>query len=724
MYYLLNNKYQFEYLSDEKILILSEDENHLVQNSNYVNLLRLLADGKCSKVEMLSRLSKVLNSEKLNKILNELEIRKLIVQESEISDQYLKIKSLCNESFSILSFTDLDLDPLFLALNEFNFNIVEDGSFCIVIVDDYLDNRLMKFCEESRNLNRTWMLMKPKGKCLWIGPIFNNFDSADFDWNLIATRIKENSHSKVDLLGFNSDKLALKTLPQISTNISIACNIVANELARWFLTKNSALTDSILTYDSTTLTTKFHQISPHLRSLEQGAAKPLPMIALKSSEKLFFDELGERACTPDTTYEKIKMFNSPITGFIGKSGYKLEDGFHVFYGQRSLKFPDKENSITSPRIPDIAVGKHRNRTYAEVGFISEALERYTCTDLGLHQKYFANYKELGDEAIHPELLLNFSNYQYLHRLELNASSTPFQWISQPFDESSPISWLLLNTIDSQTKRYIPASFCYTNYFINSETQVCPGDSNGCATGNTFEEAVYYSILEIIERDAMAIWWYNRLKRPSVELATFSSLLIEETINQIAKRGRILRVIDITTEIRIPTFVVASWESDGSRIILGSGAHLDAQIAIQRAISEHNQILTRSKIPKSINLSTILPTERGLIEWILNENVLSHPYIFEETSQKNRDDYVKIASKDFYTDILTCTKELRKSRLDVFWLPLVPRDFPLKTVKVIIPKMRHFWKRLGKGRLYQVPVLLGDFTDPLEEEALNPIAYFV
>lgn len=48
------------------------------------------------------------------------------------------------------------------------------------------------------------------------------------------------------------------------------------------------------------------------------------------------------------------------------------------------------------------------------------------------------------------------------------------------------------------------------------------------------------------------------------------------------------------------------------------------------------------------------------------------------------------------------------------------DIGLKVVKVIVPGMRHMWKRLGPGRLYQVPVKLGWLKEPLIENQLNPI----
>ncbi|MFS8159836.1 MAG: hypothetical protein ACMG6E_06430, partial [Candidatus Roizmanbacteria bacterium] len=41
------------------------------------------------------------------------------------------------------------------------------------------------------------------------------------------------------------------------------------------------------------------------------------------------------------------------------------------------------------------------------------------------------------------------------------------------------------------------------------------------------------------------------------------------------------------------------------------------------------------------------------------------------------------------------------------------------VKVFAPGMRHFWRRLGAGRLYDVPVAQGWLQHPTAEAQMNP-----
>ena len=47
------------------------------------------------------------------------------------------------------------------------------------------------------------------------------------------------------------------------------------------------------------------------------------------------------------------------------------------------------------------------------------------------------------------------------------------------------------------------------------------------------------------------------------------------------------------------------------------------------------------------------------------------------------------------------------------------DIGLRVVKVIVPGMRHMWKRLGLGRLYDIPVKMGWLKESLTEDKLNP-----
>ena len=119
------------------------------------------------------------------------------------------------------------------------------------------------------------------------------------------------------------------------------------------------------------------------------------------------------------------------------------------------------------------------------------------------------------------------------------------------------------------------------------------DSNGCAAGNTLEEAIVQGFLELVERDSYAIWWYNRLQRAEVDLSQFDDSYIRDLQIQLAETGRRLWVLDITSDLGIPSFVAMSHSTENGQdfVEFGSGSHFDARIAMLRALTELNQFLS-------------------------------------------------------------------------------------------------------------------------------------
>lgn len=94
----------------------------------------------------------------------------------------------------------------------------------------------------------------------------------------------------------------------------------------------------------------------------------------------------------------------------------------------------------------------------------------------------------------------------------------------------------------------------------------------------------------MERDAYAIWWYNRTRQAEVDLSQFDDLGVRDLKTQLADAGRKLWVLDITSDLGIPTYVaILHWMQNGQENIeFGSGAHFDPRIALLRSLTELNQ----------------------------------------------------------------------------------------------------------------------------------------
>ena len=58
-------------------------------------------------------------------------------------------------------------------------------------------------------------------------------------------------------------------------------------------------------------------------------------------------------------------------------------------------------------------------------------------------------------------------------------------------------------------------------------------------------------MELVERDATAIWWYNRLNRPGVDLASFGLGYLTELAAHYDSLERDLWALDLTHDLGIP-----------------------------------------------------------------------------------------------------------------------------------------------------------------------------
>jgi thiazole/oxazole-forming peptide maturase SagD family component len=277
-------------------------------------------------------------------------------------------------------------------------------------------------------------------------------------------------------------------------------------------------------------------------------------------------------------------------------------------------------------------------------------------------------------------------------------------------------------------RYLPTAFCYFNAPQPDGEPFCIGDSNGNAAGNTLEEAVLQGFLELVERDAVALWWYNRVKRPGVDLDSFADPYLDRVRAYLRERGRELWVIDLTSDLKIPVFASLSRETGGpeERIVPGFGAHLDPHVALSRAITEMNQML--SNVPEGTGRPDpgAPVDDQETLEWLRSATVVNQPYLLPDAAAERRGarSYPRSWTDDVAEDVRLCQALVEGHGMEMMVLDQTRAEIGLPVVKVIVPGLRHFWARYAPGRLYDVPVRLGWLNAPTPEEDLNPIPMFL
>jgi ribosomal protein S12 methylthiotransferase accessory factor len=338
----------------------------------------------------------------------------------------------------------------------------------------------------------------------------------------------------------------------------------------------------------------------------------------------------------------------------------------------------------------------------------------------------------GDAVIHPNTVMLYSDKQFIERDLWNAKRSRFNRVPELLDPQLPIDWTPVWSISRERRCFLPSQLLMLGSLsqINKADSSPPpliamGCSNGNAAGNTLEEAVLQGFLELVERDSTAIWWYNRLSRPGIDLAGSADPWITQLLHDYSSIGREVWALDLTTDLGISTVVALSRDVNGSaeRILMGLGCHLDPQIALQRALAEMNQML-------GIADAELDGPDDGLndwetLTWLRSATLANQPYLQPDPTVPNRriEELPDHHTGDLLCDIQHCCRTVEAQGMEVMVLDQTRAMVGLPVVKVVVPGLRHFWARYAPGRLYDVPVRMGQLSEPLPEEAMNPIPIF-
>ena len=303
----------------------------------------------------------------------------------------------------------------------------------------------------------------------------------------------------------------------------------------------------------------------------------------------------------------------------------------------------------------------------------------------------------------------FSDKQYRERDAWNARGSRWDIVPAPFDPAAEMDWTPVWSLTRGEARWLPTAFCYFDYPQDRDTAVCWSCSNGNAAGNTREEAILQGFLELVERDGVALWWYNRVRLPAVDLDGFDEPYLGEVRTFLRKHQRNFWVLDATTDLGIPVFVAAS-AADGrgggadpvrlrrpprraaGAAAGGDGDEPDARPRPARADDE----------PAGAHL-----TDRDTVEWLRTATVANQPYLApRDGPARTAASYPPCRTDDIKDDVLACQALVERRGMEMLVLDQTRPEIGLPVVKVIVPGMRHFWPRFAPGRLYDVPVQLG------------------
>jgi oxazoline/thiazoline synthase len=647
------------------------------------------------------------------------------------------IRLLQGATVRVRTFGKIDPAPFLALLTSLGIRIADHGDRWIVLTDDYLGDGLHDINQDALSHNRPWLLIKPVGSELWLGPLF--VPEKTGCWACLAHRLrgsrKVESYLQTKKNTFDPFTTLSAALPStVHTAFSIAATAIAKWIARGF---DEALEGRIVTLNMLSLAQQNHALikrpqCPCCGDPEAFAAGQCVPLVLQSREKLFTDDGGHRGFSSEDTLRKLDHHLSPLTGIVSTlcstapwSGenssvlsYVTGHNFVEVFGGETLGMDFLRSSLQAG-----AGGKGRHAAQAKASALCESIERYSGVFQGDEARFRARYTDLGDAAIHVNDCMLFSERQLANRERWNALGSTSSWVPGPFDVNAEIEWSPVWSLTSNLRRYIPAAYCYYGYSQKCSAWFARADSNGCAAGHSKEEAILQGFMELVERDSVALWWYNRLQKPAVDFDSFAEPYFQELRAYYRTLHRDLWVLDITSDLNIPSFAAISRRNDKDieDIILGFGAHFDSRLAILRALTEANQSLPAVFSGTVDREQEYADNSPAAVSWWKTATLENQPCLVpDETSiPKVQGDYAKCWSDDLLVDVMTCVRIAKEKGLETLVLDQTRPDTGLHVVKVFVPGLRHFWPRFAPGRLYDVPVSMGWLAAPLTEDQLNP-----
>lgn len=142
----------------------------------------------------------------------------------------------------------------------------------------------------------------------------------------------------------------------------------------------------------------------------------------------------------------------------------------------------------------------------------------------------------------------------------------------------------LDLLIGETVR-IPAQDVYLDCAaILSEPLLHDANSTGCATGPSRNDATAAALWECVERDAVALWWHGGLPGGPLSLDLID-VLQPRLFWWLHQRARLTLLLDLSTDIGLPTVAAVSADPDGSFVAVGSAARPQLADAALAAVTE-------------------------------------------------------------------------------------------------------------------------------------------
>ena len=465
----------------------------------------------------------------------------------------------------------------------------EAADLLVVVTDHYLQAVIAELQERT---SKPLLLVRPDGEQTWIGPLIVPGQTAC--WECLAQRLRFN-HKAEQYVARESGILPVPHTGQTLRSAGareVAYALAAEQARLWLTTGQSTLLNALITVDPLSLDNRRHVVvrRPQCPACGQPIPSDQPPLPALQPRPIRTATAADREASAQQLFDRYAHHISPITGLVPRLvDQSRVPGLHVFAGgPYATNLPgSRRDLLRSMRFR--AAGKGLTAATARASAMAETLEWYTLSAQEPSTLVTDSYERLRQRArvIAPPEVVHFSAAQYAARETINAHyAEPKYHVPQRFDPSATTTWRETWSLTRRERVFVPAACCGA---IRSD--FVPANSTGGAAGATIEDAIVHAALEAIERDAIALWWYNFAHRPAVDPTGVDPAFLATMRERYHRIGYDFWLLNITTDVEIPAMVavsIANGQQNG-RPVMGFGADFDPLVAATRALTELNQL---------------------------------------------------------------------------------------------------------------------------------------
>jgi ribosomal protein S12 methylthiotransferase accessory factor len=351
--------------------------------------------------------------------------------------------------------------------------------------------------------------------------------------------------------------------------------------------------------------------------------------------------------------------------------------------------------------------------------VSEALERYASNTIDEDTLTTASATDLGDDAL---------DLDRVPRCSARERRRPGCPVGKA-DKKERIRWLKGVDLHSGADAFVPAVMASLGLGRLPTERFWMPISTGAAAHVTAEAAVVNGICEVIERDALALTWLQRLSLPRLADECVPEQA-REIIDWCDRHGVDTHLFDATTDLGIPTIYCLQTTREPSveraAQIVGAATDFDVPAAVVRAVLEAtgmriNEYFT--ELPRSYQAYQTVSdgaavmgrrNRRPAFGFLLDdlaERAVSRPVTLDVAAQGQR--------------LAFLLRRLAELRMPAFAVDISARELDEVghvAVHVVIPdlqpmSLRPLAQYRAHPRIYEAPARMGHPVLP--ESRLNP-----